>query len=37
MHRPLGCFNYFVEKLPNYTEGYQQARQIFQRDLADHA
>jgi hypothetical protein len=34
MHRPLGYFNYFVEKLPNYTEGYQQARQIFQRDLA---
>jgi hypothetical protein len=34
MHRPLGYFNYFVEKLPNYTEGYEQARQIFQRDLA---
>jgi len=34
MHRPLGYFNYFVEKLPNYTEGYQQARKIFERDLA---
>jgi hypothetical protein len=34
MQRPLGYFNYFVEKLPNYTEGYEQARKIFQRDLA---
>jgi len=34
MGRPLGYFNYFVEKMPNYTEGYEQARQIFQRDLA---
>ena len=34
MHRPLGYFNYFVEKLPNYTEGYQQAKKIFERDLA---
>ena len=34
MQRPLGYFNYFVEKMPNYTEGYEQARQIFQRDLA---
>jgi hypothetical protein len=30
---PLG-FHYFVEKMPNYTEGYEQARQIFERDLA---
>ena len=34
MHRPMGYFNYFVEKMPNYAEGYEQARQIFQRDLA---
>ena len=34
MRRPLGYFNYFVEKMPNYTEGYEQARQVFQRDLA---
>jgi hypothetical protein len=34
MHRPLGYFNYFVEKLPNYTEGYEQAKQVLQRDLA---
>ena len=34
MHRPLGYFNYFVEKLPNYTEGYEQAKQVFQRDVA---
>jgi hypothetical protein len=34
MRRPLGYFNYFAEKLPNYTEGYEQARQVFQRDLA---
>lgn len=34
MHHPLGYFNYFVEKLPNYTEGYEQARQVFRRDLA---
>jgi hypothetical protein len=34
MHRPLGYFNYFVEKLSNYTEGYEQAMQVFQRDLA---
>jgi hypothetical protein len=27
-------FNYFVEKLPNYTKGYQQAKKIFERDLA---
>jgi hypothetical protein len=33
MHRPLGYFNYFVEKMPNYTEGYEQGRRIFQRDL----
>jgi len=35
MHRPLGYFNYFVEKLPNYTEGYEQASQIFQRDRSE--
>jgi hypothetical protein len=34
IHRPLGYFNYFVEKLPNYTEGYEQAKQVFQRDVA---
>jgi hypothetical protein len=34
MRRPLGYFNYFVEKMPNYTEGYEQASKIFQRDLA---
>lgn len=34
MRRPLGYFNYFVEKLPNYTEGYEQAKRVFQRDLA---
>jgi hypothetical protein len=33
LRRPLG-FNYFVEKMPNYTEGHEQARQIFRRDLA---
>jgi hypothetical protein len=33
MRRPLSYFNYFVEKMPNYTEGYEQARQVFQRDL----
>lgn len=33
MHHPLGYFNYFVEKLPNYTEGYEQAKQVFRRDL----
>jgi hypothetical protein len=22
MHRPVGYFNYFVEGLPNYSEGY---------------
>lgn len=30
MQRPLGYFNYFVERLPNYTEGYEQAKKIFQ-------
>jgi hypothetical protein len=30
MHRPLGYFNYFVERLPNYSEGYEQAKEIFQ-------
>ncbi len=34
MDRPLGYFNYFAERLPNYAEGYEQARQVFQRDLA---
>jgi hypothetical protein len=34
MHRPLGYFNYFVAKLPNYTEGYERATQIFRRDQA---
>jgi hypothetical protein len=33
MRRPLGYFNYFAERLPNYTEGYEQAKQVFQRDL----
>jgi hypothetical protein len=33
MHRPLGYFNYFVERLPNYSEGYEQAMTVFQRDL----
>jgi hypothetical protein len=33
LHRPLGYFNYFVEKLPNYTGGYEQAKQVFHRDL----
>jgi hypothetical protein len=33
MRRPLGYFNYFVEKLPNYTEGYEQAKKVFGRDL----
>jgi hypothetical protein len=34
MNRPLGYFNYFVEKLPYYTEGYEQARDVFRRDRA---
>src|ERR1017187_3085661 len=34
MRRPLGYFNYFLEKMPTYAEGYEQARQVFQRDLA---
>jgi hypothetical protein len=34
MNRPLGYFNYFVEMLPNYTEGYEQATQVFRRDRA---
>jgi hypothetical protein len=34
LHHPLGYFNYFVEKLPNYTEGYEQAGKVFRRDLA---
>jgi hypothetical protein len=34
MTRPLGYFNYFVEKLPNYSEGYEQAKSIFRHDLA---
>lgn len=34
LHRPLGYFNYFVERLPYYTEGYEQAGHIFRRDLA---
>jgi hypothetical protein len=33
MRRPLGYFHYFVEKLPNYTEGYEEAKRVFQRDL----
>ena len=33
MNRPLGYFNYFVERLPNYAEGYEQAKKVFQRDL----
>lgn len=33
LHRPLGYFNYFVEKLPVYTEAYEQARKVFSRDL----
>lgn len=32
MHRPLGYFNYFVEKMRPYTEGYRQARAVFERD-----
>ena len=35
LHRPLGYFNYFVEKLRNYTEGYEQASRRFRRDPAD--
>ena len=35
LHRPLGYFNYFVEKLRNYTEGYEQASRRFRRDSAD--
>ncbi|MGH3813793.1 MAG: hypothetical protein ACRDUV_15305 [Pseudonocardiaceae bacterium] len=32
MDRPLGFFNFFVEKLENYTDGYEKARKIFERD-----
>ena len=32
LHRPLGYFNYFVEKLRNYTERYEQASRRFRRD-----
>lgn len=32
MDRPLGYFNFFVEKLKNYTEGYEKAKKIFERD-----
>lgn len=35
MRRPLGYFNYFVERLPNYSEGYEQAKKVFQRDLEE--
>lgn len=34
LRRPMGFFNYFVEKVPNYQEGYQQATKLFTRDLA---
>jgi hypothetical protein len=32
MNRPLGFFNYFIEKADNYTEGYEQATKIFAAD-----
>lgn len=32
MDRPLGFFNFFVEKLKNYTDGYEKAKGIFERD-----
>ena len=32
MNRPLGYFNYFVEKTRNYTEAYQQAKKLFEHD-----
>jgi hypothetical protein len=32
MNRPLGYFNYFVEKTRNYTEAYQQAKRLFEHD-----
>jgi hypothetical protein len=28
------AFNYFVEKMPDSTEGHGQASEIFRRDLA---
>ena len=33
MQKPLGYFNFFVEKLGKYTEGYTEAKRVFQRDL----
>lgn len=32
MDKPLGFFNFFVEKLANYTDGYEKAKKIFERD-----
>jgi hypothetical protein len=34
LHRPLGYFNYFVEKMENYREGYAQAKEVFERNRA---
>ena len=33
LQRPLGYFNYFVEKLGKYTQGYREAKRVFERDL----
>ena len=32
MDRPLGFFNYFVERMKTYTDGYDKAKEIFERD-----
>jgi len=34
MNRPLGYFNYLVEKTKNYTAGYEKAKEIFEKDHA---
>jgi hypothetical protein len=34
MDQPLGFFNYFVERMKTYTDGYDKAKELFKKNLA---